>query len=326
LTDTTPSTTRERSDEELLAHAEHLGTTHGTLDGHHFEIDDRTHADNLLRMFDHLAVCVDFRDQLRTRLGAQYPQHDGGADAAYATMLYPPLGITVDHPQAGDSCRHYERGYNEAICQVIRHRAALMVDPPRASAPHGYHKIRVVLTATSNPFLAPRLPLAGELEVYETSITHHVMPNAAVFREARPGGALGGPASVTDIAYVYDQRSVVAPTSFDIDRETVLSNARYYAWGRDDESGQPAHLRNTEEFVGIYISTWQALREGTIAGERDRLRLSTAYENWRRDGTLFGIEECSRCGRWLTDTDRAALPDIAAQDARRRRCSDCASH
>lgn len=63
-----------------------------------------------------------------------------------------------------------------------------------------YFKLRVTLTGTSNEYLAPRLPLKGELEVFETSLLGGIIK--AVFRE---DGGSGGPAEVRDIEFTYSE-------------------------------------------------------------------------------------------------------------------------
>lgn len=200
-----------RSDDTLIAHAHQIGTGHGTTDGENFELDhDR--ATGIQAVFSDTRAFVDFRHEHHTALteAARAAQPTGEIDP-HDAAVFQPLGITADHPAAADVRLAYDQGYNDAKCRVIQRRAALMVRPPSPSAPHGYFKLRVVLTATSNPFLAPRLPLAGELEVFETSVDNVILPNATIFRAARPDGTLGGPAQVRDIAFVYANRAPWPP-------------------------------------------------------------------------------------------------------------------
>ena len=48
--------------------------------------------------------------------------------------------------------------------------------------------LRVTLTATSNEYLAPRLPLEGYLKVNETGTDHRAMPHGTTFRAIGPDG------------------------------------------------------------------------------------------------------------------------------------------
>lgn len=282
---------RTRSRDELLAHARQIGTGHGVADGEEFELDAERAA-GIITVFSDPKVFVDFRDQHRRELtAAATAAHPAGEGDPYDAAVFQPLGITPDHPDAADVRLAYDQSYNDAMCQVVRRRAALMTDPPSASAPHGYHKIRVVLTATSNPYLAGRLPLAGELEVFETTVDHFVMPNGAVFRVAKPDGTLGAPVEVRDIAYLYDNR-VTQPATIrpDAEYEQVFTIALHYAWGRSDQAGD-ALTRRPATFVGTFAATWVAIRDGRIPGDPAALQLRAAYDNWLRNGTLFSPAE-----------------------------------
>jgi hypothetical protein len=102
---------------------------------------------------------------------------------------------------------------------------------PSSSMLGHHYKIRVVLTATSNAFLADRLPLAGELEVFEMTTDGRITPGKAVFRIANPDGTLSAPVHVDDIEFTYS----VHPER---DRPTpaLITNhfwvARHDAWGQ----------------------------------------------------------------------------------------------
>lgn len=214
-----------RSSAILIAHAHQIGTGHGTTDGEDFELDvDR--ATGIHAVFSDPRAFVDFRHEHHTELiaAARAAQPTGEIDA-HDAAVFQPLGITTDHPAAPDVRLAYDQGYNDAKCRIIRRRAALMVQPPSPSAPYNYFRLRVVLTATSNPYLAPRLPLAGELEVFETSVNHVILPSAATFREARPDGTLGSPAQVRDIEFVYANRAP-SPPEEEADAEVTAPDHR----------------------------------------------------------------------------------------------------
>lgn len=62
-------------------------------------------------------------------------------------------------------------------------------------------KINVTLTATSNTYLAPELPLVGELEIFETGTNGSIV--TAAFRCEHLDGTLSAPVRVTDIEFTY---------------------------------------------------------------------------------------------------------------------------
>lgn len=68
------------------------------------------------------------------------------------------------------------------------------------TSPHGFHRIMATLTKTSNPYLADRLPLVGEITVHETDTRSRPMPSKVTFRiaDASKLGGLGASVHVDD--------------------------------------------------------------------------------------------------------------------------------
>lgn len=313
-----------RTLDELKAHAHQIGTGHGTTDGEEYTLDPAG-ASRILDWLNDPNAYVDFRERRHIALAAATlsVQASGGGIDAYEVPVYRPLGITADHPGATDVRLAYDQGYNDAMRRIIRRRAAQLTHPPSPSAPHGYHKIRVVLIATSNPHIAPRLPLAGELEVFETTVNHFVTPGRAIFREANADGSLCAPAEVRDIAYVYDNRTFQDPvTRLDSTYHSVRRDASLYAAGRRDQADGDPLSQSVELFAGLYVNTWHGMSVGSIPGNPEVLTLRDAYENWLRDGTLFGPDQCVRCGLLLTLESRAAY---TGDQAPLRRCQVCSA-
>jgi hypothetical protein len=197
----------------------------------------------------------------------------------------------------------------------------------------GHHyKVRVVLTATSNAFLADRLPLAGELEVLEMTTDGRITPGKAVFRVANPDGTLSVPVHVEDIEFTYSaHRERDRPTSAFVTNHRWV--AMHYVWGQQDATaaatGNTSHRDSglADEFGRKYTAGWQLYIDDQIPRMTS---LSSAYENFLRDRTIWPETECAACGRWMQpadyDTDRAVRGADAVTDSPAgRRCQRCHS-
>lgn len=303
---TTPTGPQQRHDSPA-ERAQRIGIGHGVIAGQDYPLDDDTarsllgpDPSNLPELSELIHLLRPDLTQLHTTLGAA-PDDDG------------PLKIYFD-------------ALLNAAHMVILRRAKQRVDPHTINSPHGYHRIRVVLTHTSNPYLAPRLPLAGELEVFEMNTVGHVMNNKVVFREAKPDGTLGTPVSVSDIAYTYlsptTRYNQVHPSP---DHSHILREARTYAWARQDATGNPDDRDSdrADQFARLYADRWQAYRNQQT-GSGTNLR--AAYTNWLRDGTLYGRHECAACGGLLdydSRPDPRQDPSMLAADPAARRCRHC---
>lgn len=75
------------------------------------------------------------------------------------------------------------------------------------------NRLNVTLTGTTNPYLAPRLPLDGELELFEIGL--HSALISAVFRIRDANGNLGAPVTVAEPEFTYQhahaQRASIKP-------------------------------------------------------------------------------------------------------------------
>lgn len=313
------TTYTNRQWDTLKAHAAQLGTSDGTLAGEDFPLPDEDTADRLLAVLDDEGVTD---EEITESLPAE--PLSGQFNGRSPQWLYRTLGVEADSDDDEELVRAYEDAYCGASAMVILRRVKLMADPVVRNSPHGYHRIRVVLTHTSNPYLAPHLPLAGELEVFEMNLRGHVINSKAVFRVANPDGTLSAPAEVRDIAYTYLSSSArysqVHPSS---GHDHTLHAARTYAWARQDATGDPAD-RDTDRadvFARKFAEKWQAYRDEKT-GHMTNLR--DAYDNWLRDGTIFLDRECASCGRTLTEASRAKQPaEQLAADPAARRCERC---
>lgn len=69
----------------------------------------------------------------------------------------------------------------------------------------------VTLTATTNPYLAPRLPLRGLLQVHEMTLTGHPQPRAMSFLEVdAEGQPVGTRVAVDDAHFTYTAMNTTA--------------------------------------------------------------------------------------------------------------------
>lgn len=195
-----------------------------------------------------------------------------------------------------------------------------------------HYKIRVVLTATSNAFLADRLPLAGELDVLEMTTDGRITPGKAVFRIANPDGTLSAPVHVDDIEFTY-----ITQPERDRPTPALLTNHRWvamhYAWGQQDATAtataNTSHRDSAlaDEFGRKYAAGWQLYIDEQIPSMTN---LRSAYENFLRDRTIWRATECGACGRWMLpadqDTDQAVRGSTAVTDnPAGRRCQRCHS-
>lgn len=197
-----PEPTDDEKWDATKDHARSLGTADGTDAAEAYEITGETHARALLDVLDTGYADADTADDVNASI-----PHDplaGVHDHRTPRWLYSRLHVdhSYDTPDAA-LCTAYEDAYRDAVARVLVRRARLVADPGWRNAPYGYHKIRVTLTATSNTYLADRLPLTGELEVFEMNLVGHVQPGGAVFREELEDGRLAAPVEVRDIAYTY---------------------------------------------------------------------------------------------------------------------------
>lgn len=64
------------------------------------------------------------------------------------------------------------------------------------------NKLNVILTETDNPYLKPRLPLAGEIELFELGLHSAII--SAVFRVRDEDGRLGAPVEIDNPTFTYD--------------------------------------------------------------------------------------------------------------------------
>jgi hypothetical protein len=69
------------------------------------------------------------------------------------------------------------------------------------------NRLNVTLTGTTNPYLAPRLPLDGEIELFEIGL--HSALIAAVFRIREADGRLGAPVEIANPEFTYRHSEAV---------------------------------------------------------------------------------------------------------------------
>lgn len=70
------------------------------------------------------------------------------------------------------------------------------------------NRLNVVLTGTDNPYLADRLPLAGEIELFEIGTSGTII--SGVFRIRGEDGRLGAPVQIANPDFAYTHQAVVA--------------------------------------------------------------------------------------------------------------------
>lgn len=195
---TDPTTTDEQDRAVYLEQARALGTADGTTAGEAFEIRDAEHAAGLIAVIDSDDCDPELVDLPHSPLSGEW------ADGRSPAWLYRTLGVEADYDSDdAELCRAYEQGFEDAVFRVVLRRARPIADPAMLNRNHTYHKLNVTLHDTSNPYLKPRLPLRGELEVYEMTVTSDISPGGAVFRALGEDGRLGAPAEVRDIVFTY---------------------------------------------------------------------------------------------------------------------------
>lgn len=64
------------------------------------------------------------------------------------------------------------------------------------------NKLNVILTDTDNTYLQPRLPLAGEIELFELGLHSAII--TAVFRIREDDGRLSAPVEISNPTFTYD--------------------------------------------------------------------------------------------------------------------------
>jgi len=80
--------------------------------------------------------------------------------------------------------------------------------PERASIGIVGMTFRAVLTATTNPYLADRLPLTGYVSIHETDIFGGVQPNGVTFMPDAPEGEHTSFVAVPDARFEFGTRPV----------------------------------------------------------------------------------------------------------------------
>lgn len=197
----------KRTQQELdLARARDLGTDHGTQAAEQVVITGIEHARMLLNLTDN-------GDE--TQMAEYLPDVPGHQrDRA---SVHTELGVP-DDGKAGGIYTAYVRAFDDALVLTLGRRARLAITPSPRLVHQGYHKVRITLTATSNPTLADRLPVDGELEVFEMNSDGHVQPHSTVFRAAEPDGTLAAPVEVRDIAYTYRYPTTATSPASEIDK------------------------------------------------------------------------------------------------------------
>lgn len=250
----------------LTGLARAYGREHGHGDGHEYPIETKERARRLL------VVLVDGEDDERVTGdlpgGPLSGEQAGGMTPG---ALYARLGLGAqDDTDDAELCRVYEEGYDEAMTAAVVARSLVMLGFPapvstaQAQPSHhrsGYHRTRVTLLATSNPYLAPRLPLAGEVEVFETSTHGHPLPGKVVFRELLAGGRLGAPAHVDDIAYVYAAPDL--PGTSGPAPEAEPDSERVRVWR--DPDGEALRLQLADESIAELGAGYADLEEAAHA-------------------------------------------------------------
>jgi len=68
---------------------------------------------------------------------------------------------------------------------------------------------RAVLTETSNPYLADRLPVAGYVKIVEFDVDGGVMPSGALFMPDSPEGQRASFVRVADARFEFGTRPIV---------------------------------------------------------------------------------------------------------------------
>lgn len=124
------------------------------------------------------------------------------------------------------------------------------------TSPYGFHRIHVTLTGTTNPYLADRLPLDGELTVHEMATDGYAMDSKVTFRAADASkiGGLGAPVHVAQAEYTVKPRPKPGPAL----SATQLDVLRHLADG-DEDFTEPSYRRARGELIDLGLAEWDPM-------------------------------------------------------------------